>query len=332
MRSRIWDYEKNQTCDDAKAEEYNKRSLELLEEAMLRGPADLHTHTNVSDGKTSPPQLIQEVMRCRLKTFALTDHDTIAGIEAISMVFEKLSQLNAELPDFVPGVEISARFEGQEVHLLAYYPAGLIRCLEGYLEERRKDRDRRNKKLCEKANENGMRISFEELSNEGGFVVGRLHMAQLMIRKGYVTSVQEAFDTWLSEGRPCYVERELPDVEEAIKEVRRSGGVPVLAHPALYKDWLRGEEAAGFDGLRDKLTKLKDEGLQGVEVLHGETALEESRLIAEAGAELDLLPTAGSDYHGSHKPHVRLRSYKDDHRSFLAEFYPQFAKALQEER
>lgn len=324
MRSRIWNYEKNQSCNPEKAKENNLRSQELLQEAMLKGAVDLHTHSNVSDGKTSPPQLVQEVLRSRLKTFALTDHDTIAGIEAISMVFEKLSQLHAELPDFVPGVEISAELDGQEVHLLGYFPAGLIRCLDGYLEERRKDRDRRNERLCAKAQEQGMRITFEELCNEGGFVVGRLHMAQLMIRKGYVTSVKEAFERYLAEGRPCYVQRELPQVKEAITQVIRSGGVPVLAHPALYKGWLRGEDALGRAGLEAKLAELKEAGLQGLEVLHGETTPAESRVIAAAGAALDLLPTAGSDYHGSHKPRVRLRTAKDDPRPFLAEFYPAF--------
>ncbi len=324
MRSKIWNYEKNQSCDPEKAKASNEKSLELLEEAMLKGAVDLHTHSNVSDGKTSPPQLLQEVLRNRLKTFALTDHDTIAGIEAVSMVFEKLSQLAVSLPGFIPGVEISADFKGQEVHLLGYYPAGLIRCLDGYLEERRKDREARNRKLCKKAQENGMKITYKELSNEGGFVVGRLHMAQIMIRKGYVTSVNEAFDRFLGEGKPCYAERELPDVKDAVDQVIKSGGVPVLAHPAIYRGWLRGEEAAGPSGVKDKLRELKDAGLQGVEVIHGETSEAESRILARIGAELDLLPTAGSDYHGSHKPHVHLHNAKDDFRPLLAEFYPQF--------
>lgn len=326
MRSKIWNYEKNQSCNPEKAKAVNQESLALLREAMLKGAVDLHMHSNVSDGKTSPPQLVQEVLRNRLKTFALTDHDTIVGIEAISMVFEKLSQLAVELPDFIPGVELSADMDGQEVHILAYYPAGMIRCLDYYLEERRKDREERNRRLCEKAQAEGLRITYEELACEGGFVIGRLHLAQLLIRKGYVTSVQEAFDKYLGEGKPCYVKRELPTAEDVIKQVRLTGGVPVLAHPAIYRGWLRGAEAMGPSGVEAKLARMAAWGLQGVEVLHGETSLAESRAVAGIGAKLGLLPTAGSDYHGSHKPKVRLRTRQDDTGAFLAEFYPEFQK------
>lgn len=325
MRTRIWNYENNQSCDPEKAGEHNAESLRLLWEAMRKGAVDLHVHSNVSDGKTSPPQLVQEVLRNELKAFSLTDHDTIAGIEAVSMVYEKLSQLGVALPDFIPGVEISAGFEGQEVHLLAYYPAGMIRCLDAYLEERRKDREDRNRRLCEKAETLGMHISYEELSSEGGFVVGRLHMAQLMIRKGYVASVSEAFERFLGDGRPCYVKRNLPRVEDAIKKVRETGGVPVLAHPALYRNWLRGPEVMSREELGGKIAGLKEAGLQGIEVLHGETGREESFIIAGLTAELGLLPTVGSDYHGSHKPRVHMQNAKNDFRPFLAGFFPEFS-------
>lgn len=324
MRTNIWNYEKGQLCNHEVAESNNRESLRLLWEVMLEGALDLHTHSNVSDGKTSPPQLVQEVLTHRLKVFALTDHDTIAGIEAISMLYEKLSQMGIDLPDFFPGVEISAELDGQEVHLLGYYPSGSIRCLDGYLQERRMDREARNRLLCAGADSLGMPIQYSELSSEGGHVVGRLHMAQILIRKGYVTSVKEAFEHFLAEGKPLYIKRDLPAAETAIKQIRQTGGVPVLAHPALYKGWLRGEQAGSEADLQKRFAALQAVGLQGVEVVHGETVLAESRVVAAAAASLELLPTVGSDYHGSHKPHVHLYKDTDDFRPFLAEYFKEF--------
>ncbi len=291
---------------------------------MREGALDLHTHSNASDGKTSPPQLVQEVLNRRLRTFALTDHDTTSGIEAISMVYEKLFQLGVELPDFIPGVELSVDFEDQEIHLLGYYPSGMIHCLDGFLDERRRDREARNRQLCENAQAAGLNIHYRELENEGGGTIGRVHMAQLMIRKGYVNSVDEAFDLYLGEGKPVYVKRVLPDAGETMKQIINTGGVPVLAHPAIYKGWLRGPEPLGAEGVRDKLDSLKTLGLQGVEVIHGETMRAESEVIARLAADLELLPTTGSDYHGSHKPNVHLWQAANDHRQFLARYYKEF--------
>lgn len=323
MRSKIWTYIKNQTCDPVTGRENSQKSREMLWETMRNGATDLHTHSNASDGKTSPPQLIQEVLNHRLKSFALVDHDTTSGIEAVSMVYEKLTQLGMELPDFIPGVEISCELEGQEVHLLGYYPTGTIRCLDGFLEERRQDREKRNRKMCELAEANGMPIDYDELATEGGGTIGRVHMAQLLIRKGYVSSVDDAFNRFLSEGQPLYVERTLPSAADAIHQIVMTGGCAVLAHPAIYKDWFRGPKPHGSTSLHRKLSLLKEGGLAGVEVLHGETSFAESELIAQVTAELDLVPTAGSDYHGSHKPNVRLRNDRDEGYDILVRYFPE---------
>lgn len=324
MRSRIWNYAKQIAKNEEEARMDNEKSLAILWETMRNGAVDLHMHSNVSDGKTSPAQLVQELIQHKIKSFSLTDHDTIAGIEIISLVYDKLGQLGYDLPDLIPGVEISAELDGQEVHILAYYPAGGIRGIESFLEERKKDRENRNRQLCEKVKEQGMAIEYDELKHEGGYIIGRLHMAQLMIRKAFVASVDEAFDLYLAEGRPCYVKRVLPTALDTFDVIRNSGGVPVLAHPAIYKDWLRGEERISQEKLLEKLRTLKELGLQGVEVIHGESSMDESRILAEVSSVLGLLPTVGSDYHGSHKPNVHMRRGKDEYRPFLAEFFEEF--------
>ncbi len=322
MKKRIWNYHKNQSCDPVSGRENSEKSREMMWDVMKLGATDLHTHSNASDGKTSPPQLIQEVLNHRLKSFSLVDHDTTAGIEAISMVYEKLSQLGMDLPDFIPGVEISTIFDGQEVHLLGYYPTGTIRCLDGFLADRRQDRENRNRLMCQLAQENHMPITYEELVTEGGGTIGRVHMAQVMIRKGYVNSVDEAFQKYLSEGQPVYVKRILPDISESIHAILSTGGIAVLAHPAIYRNWFHGPETCGQEGLKRKLSALQDMGLTGVEVLHAETALADSEIIAKVTAELGLLPTAGSDYHGSHKPAVKLRSYRNEGYDILVRYFP----------
>lgn len=318
--SNIWNSDL-ETIDREEAQEANARSLAFMWDLVWKGGTDLHTHTNTSDGKSSPAQLVQEVMANDLKSFALTDHDTIQGNEIISTVYDKLSQLRMDLPICVPGVEISCDYKGQEVHLLAYYPDGNVRRIDDFLAQRRRDRDERNRLICQKLQDLGIPVSYEDLSNEGGYVVGRIHLAQLLIRKGIVTSVDEAFDTYLSEGKAAYVPRKRPPAEEAIQAIRETGGVPVLAHPALYKNWLHGNQAMTPAEFAETLETFKTFGLQGVEVIHGETGEEDSDRVCTAAAALDLLPTVGSDYHGSHKPWICLRHGSDDYRPFLESHY-----------
>lgn len=320
MRQNIWKYQVEKISEED-ARMQNEEALAMLWDLIARGAIDLHVHSNTSDGKSSPAQLVQEATENRLRAFALTDHDTVSGIEIVSMVYEKLYQIIRELPDFIPGVEVSAKYEDQEIHMLAYYPKGNIRTLEPYLEQRRKDREARNRLLCEKVQNAGLPIKYEELVNEGGNVIGRLHMAQLMIRRGFVTSVEEAFRLYLGEGQVAYVRRDLPQAEEVIQEILLTGGVPVLAHPAIYKDWMRGENKKTRDALEAVFAGLMAKGLQGVEVIQGEMSHEESEILAEITASLGLLPTVGSDYHGSHKPQVELRRGDEDYRLLLQKYF-----------
>ena len=305
-------------------QELNQAGLDYLWEAMINGNTDFHTHSNVSDGKDSPAQLVQEIIKRDLDTFSLTDHDTMEGFKIISILYDKLNLVGMDLPDFIPGLEVNAEFEGQDIQILAYFPFGTFYLMEDSVKERQARRNERNAKIMQKIDESGLIISADELQNMGGGVIGRVHIANLIMRKGYVDSISEAFRLYLDKGQAFYVEKDLISIEETLKSIRDAGGIPVLSHPARYENWLHGDNVISKDELFAKIERLKNLGLQGLEVMHIETSFADSREFAHIGTELGLLPIAGSDYHGSHKANVPLRTQKDDPRKFLSLFYKEF--------
>lgn len=277
---------------------------------IRRGSLDLHLHSNASDGFDSPPQLLEKVMEKRLLAFAVTDHDTIWGVQDCEIILEKLRLMRVPVPDFVPGVELSVDFEEQEIHLLGYFPSGGIEKIRPYLLASKERRNERNQKLCERLTELGFPITIEELNRQGGQVINRVHAAILMMRKGYADTVNEAFDKYLGAGRPAFVAYEHPSAEEALKLIQTSGGISVLAHPVLY-----GWEESGKT--REKLERLKKLGLQGLEVVHGETDMAFSKRMSAVAKELDLLRSIGSDYHGLNKKGVHIFDPKEDYSDYL---------------
>ncbi len=297
-------------------DEYEKlSSLEKMKLLIGEGALDLHIHTNASDGFDSPPSVLKHVMQLQLKTFSITDHDTLWGVKDVLMILEKLKQMRvANLPRFIPGVELSVDMEGQEIHLLGYFPSGGHQKIQAFLDKVKQERITRNKLLCTRLTEIGFPISYDELTREGGQVIGRVHVAMVMARRGFVSSLDSAFEQYLAEGKPAYIDRNHPKVEEGLKVLKDAGGISVLAHPKLY-GWLDGADAEKH--LRSKLKKLKGMGLMGVEVVHGQTSLQESALISELAKDLNLLRTIGSDYHGSNKSYVNLYNAKQDFSDYL---------------
>lgn len=297
-------------------DEYEKlSSLEKMQLIMTEGAADLHIHTNASDGFDSPPSVLKLVMQLGLKTFSITDHDTLWGVKDVQMILDKLRQMRVKnLPRFLPGVELSVEMDGQELHLLAYFPSGGQQKIQAFLDKSKQERIVRNKLLCDRLTELGFPISYDELNKEGGQVLGRVHVATVMARRGFVSNIDAAFEQYLGEGKPAFIDRNHPKIEDGIKATIAAGGIPVLAHPALY-DWLNGANARK-DTLA-KLKRLKAMGLVGVEVIHGETSLQQSQLLSELAKELGLLRTIGSDYHGSNKTDVKLYRATDNFSEYL---------------
>ncbi len=261
---------------------------------------DLHVHTSASDGSCSPEQLVEESQRLGLEAVGIADHDTLDGFIAAQPHALRLGV------DLVCGIEISTRHlrKGRpavpHVHLLGYFLDGPAR--EGFhrwLGEIRADRNRRNKEMAEKLRSAGLDVTVEEVEALGGNITGRPHFARLLVQKGYVSSLGEAFRRYIGDDAPAYVPRRAPSTAEAIERVRAGGGLAVLAHPArlVKKD---------FGLLEEILDELSAHGLAGIEAFHSEHSVQEQDLLLGIAQSRGLLVSGGSDFHGDRKVDVSL--------------------------
>ncbi|MEC4674490.1 MAG: PHP domain-containing protein [Nitrospirota bacterium] len=257
------------------------------------GRIDLHLHSTFSDGSLSPTDVITLGHTAGLRALAVTDHDTIDGL---SEALEVGARLGIEV---IPGIEISARFEGREAHILGYFIDWTDATLLERLEQQRASRHHRNPLVVEKLNQLGLDLTYEEvIATAGSDSVGRPHIAQALVHKGHVRSVQEAFDRYLKDGGSAYVPRVLPDACEVIRWIREASGVPVLAHP----QWVKPQHLP----LATVCRSLKDAGLVGIEVFYSTHTKRQISEFLEISRTLDLLITGGSDFHGSAKPDIRI--------------------------
>lgn len=255
---------------------------------MVRARADLHIHSSASDGSDSPAELVRKADAIKLGGVALTDHDSLDGIQEF---------MNAKASDKltrVPGLEISAEFESTEVHILGYLVPLDSKPLNNKLEHLRKGRHERLPKMIRKLNELGLEITIDELYEdlEGVASPGRPHVAQALIKKGYVKTTQEAFQKYLAADKPAYVKKERMQALEAVKLLKSVGAVPVLAHPLTVK----------IQDLRLFIETLMNAGLMGIEVEYDYSFMGMHRTsdeVKEVIQGLDILHTGGSDYHGT---------------------------------
>lgn len=253
---------------------------------------DLHTHTTASDGTLSPSELVSQAYSLGLRAVAITDHDTMEGVE------EALEQARKIEIEVIPGVEISVDF-AKEMHILGYFPDPYAPLMERTLEDLRQYRMERNPQIVAKLNSLGFDITLEEIKQiAGGSIVGRPHIAKVLLDKGYVESIKEAFAEYLALGKPAYVKKEKLTPEAAIEAIAASGGLPVLAHPKYLE--MTEEE---LDGLVCRLVKA---GLKGIEVYYSTHSLEETEQYWGLAKKYQLLLTGGSDFHGSSKSEISL--------------------------
>lgn len=260
---------------------------------------DLHLHSVLSDGSDTPEELMRLAAAAGLHGVALTDHDTLDGIPR-----GRAAAASHGLR-FIGGTELSVLWHDQSMHMLVYFVEPGPGPLQDRLDEIRRSRAERNGKIATRLRELGLDITLAEVEAEaGGGVVGRPHFAGVLMAKGYVTSVADAFDRYLAAGRPGYVPRMRLRAEEAITLSRETGAVPVIAHPHTLN--LRAEEfATGF-------RRLVDLGLGGIEAYYGEYTVDMRNRIARICAELGIVATGGSDYHGKYKPHLQVGVGKGD--------------------
>jgi len=264
---------------------------------------DLHTHSNASDGDYSPAQLIQEAKKRGLTAIALTDHDTLGGLESAK------DEAQAAGIRFIPGVEISIKWAaegnapglgpGGEFHLLGLGIRSPSPAFLAAIDDLSRRRETRNREILDRMHELSIEASWEELlALSGGHSVGRPHFANLLVKRKIVKNREQAFARYLKMGKPLYVPKAGLVFAEAAALIRESGGIPVLAHPmSLYVAWGR---------LPDLVKVLKAGGLLGIEAWHPTAKAMSCRRLEALGKALGLYITEGSDFHGAIRPDRKL--------------------------
>jgi predicted metal-dependent phosphoesterase TrpH len=243
---------------------------------------DLHLHSTASDGRLSPEDIVRKSAEAGLTVIALADHDTTEGIAPALKAAVAFPQLKV-----IPCIEISTAVPNGEVHILGYFIDTTNRKLRTAMEDMRHSRRKRAQKMVAKLRELDIHIDWprvQELAGDGS--IGRPHIAQAMLEKGYITSINEAFNRYISRGGPAYVKRKVVTPTEAVELVLVAKGLPVLAHPFTVHD------------MEAMVIELKKAGLVGIEVYcNGYTNKEINRLVSLAN-RYNLITTGGSDYHG----------------------------------
>jgi 3',5'-nucleoside bisphosphate phosphatase len=259
---------------------------------------DLHTHSTVSDGSDSPAEVAELAAKAGLKAFALTDHDRLDGLTEARA---RAGELGVEL---VPGCELSCE-HAATMHVLVYDIEPGEGPLQDELVALQHARDTRNDRMAVILADLGLPVTREEMEEEaGGIGAGRPHIAAILVRKGVVASVQEAFDVWLAKGRPAYVEKDRLAPADALHLARASGGRPVLAHPLS----LKLEPVA----LESTVRELKDLGLVGIEAVYGRYSPEERAGLLALAQSVGVITTGGSDHHGTYKPDLTVGTGRGD--------------------
>ena len=264
---------------------------------------DLHIHTTASDGTFTPTEVIAHAQELGLKAISITDHDTVAGSNEV---------LENGIPsslEFITGVEISASpppfySRSGSFHLLGYSIGLDDPDLNQTLETLQQARKNRNPAIINRLNELGIPLTLDEVREEAKKAqLGRPHIAQFLVRKGIVASIDEAFDRYLGSNKPAYVDKYRVPCSTAIDVILGAGGIPVLAHPGL----LDYENDGQLDAL---IGQLKAMGIKGVEVYYTEHTADQTRLLAKLALRHDLLMTGGTDFHGAIHPDIEMGSGK----------------------
>ncbi len=241
---------------------------------------DMHTHTTCSDGVLTPSELVTKAKARGLVSLAVTDHDTIAGVRPATTIAQDLGVT------IIPGVELSIRFLGRELHLLGYYfdvdHGGLHHFLQGY----QRLREERAQAIVGRLNKLGIGLTFEDvLARADGGAIGRPHIAAALVARKFVDTIPQAFLRYLRNRGPADVEKSLPLAKDAISLLHDAGGIAVLAHPG---HWVSDKD----------LERLQDLGLDGVEIIHPSHDESLVEFYTDVAHKLSLLTTGGSDFHG----------------------------------
>lgn len=260
---------------------------------------DLHAHSRASDGSDSPSELVSLAARIGLAAIALTDHDTLEGLPEA----KKAAEANGIR--LIPGCELSCEVPEGTMHLLVYFLDDEPGPLQDRLVGLQAARATRNERIVGLLAGAGVEITLDELLAEAGSgSVGRPHLAALLVRKGYVSSIQEAFDVWLAKGRPAYLGRDRLAPTEAVELAHASGALAVMAHPSTL--------GLGPELLETFVAGLAEAGLDGLESDYSRYTPEDRRAYRDLAGRHGLCVTGGSDYHGTYKPGISLGTGRGD--------------------
>lgn len=256
-------------------------------------PIDLHVHSSCSDGTLSPKELVDYAIEKQLAAFALTDHDTVDGLD------EAIQYARHKDIEVIPGIELSTEYQGADIHVVGLYIDHHSEDFRNKLREFVDSRTTRNQKMCGLLTQAGVPITYEELQTAyPDAVITRAHYAGYMLDKGYVKSRQEAFDRYVGDHAPCYIPREKITPAQAVQLILEADGAPVLAHPILYH--------MSDERLDTLVRELKDEGLMGIEAVYSTYTSADERRIRSLAAKYGLFISGGSDFHGANKPGLDL--------------------------
>ena len=255
---------------------------------------DLHTHSTASDGTMSPTALVRHAKEMHLEALALTDHDTVEGLE------EALAAGEHEGIEIVPGIEISAEFPESTLHILGYYVDYNNPAFLDSISILQKARNDRNPTIIKKLQALGLDITLEEVTVEAETgQVGRPHFAQVLLKKGYIKTPHEAFEKYLGKGAPAYTDKFRFEPADAIAHIRQAGGIPVLGHPFT----LKYKTSADLESI---VADMAGWGLMGIEVYYSEHSSTQVRLYKDLAEKHNLVITGGSDFHGQNIKGISL--------------------------
>lgn len=282
---------------------------------------DLHTHTSKSDGTFTPTEIVDYAIEKGLAAIAITDHDTVDGLdEAIEYAKQKNKKnenLDSKVQDadsnktckseqdslpgieVVPGIELSTEYQGKDIHMVGLYIDHQNQTFQNSLTAFVESRINRNYKMCANLQKAGIDITFDRLMEENpGAVITRAHYGAYLVKHGYVLSKEDAFSKYLGDDTPYFVPREKITPKQGVELILSAGGVPILAHPTLYH--------MSDDRLRILVSELKEVGLAGIECVYSTYNNQDERRIKKIAKDYALLPSGGSDFHGTNKTNLDL--------------------------
>lgn len=262
---------------------------------------DLHVHSTFSDGSETTPKLVELAVEAKLAAFALTDHDTTDGYQS---AYEAASKHNAGLPkdeqlEVLPGVEISAAYKKGDIHILGLLVNPDDSEFNALLKSAEKERISRNIKMIDNLKSAGLAISYEEIAaSSPDSIITRAHFGKYLVDKGIVKDYPSAFEKYLGDNTPYYVARKFTSPKDAIAGIIKAGGVPVLAHPIIYRLPIPELEA-----LVDTLIGY---GLRGIETIYSSHSKQDENYVRGLAKRKGLIITGGSDFHGKPKPAISI--------------------------